>query len=102
MDASEGFYETFVSAPYDFYSFTTVYLEVCILYRFDIPFFFFFWNFAFKVKEWLQNLGIGDHTTVVQDDDDADDDPVPLHHEESISAKNRWLQMTSLSLCFFF
>eukprot|EP00268_Persea_americana_P049344 TRINITY_DN5288_c0_g1_i2.p1 TRINITY_DN5288_c0_g1~~TRINITY_DN5288_c0_g1_i2.p1 ORF type:complete len:1115 (-),score=199.02 TRINITY_DN5288_c0_g1_i2:178-3522(-) len=42
-----------------------------------------------QVKEWLQNLGIGDHTTVVQDDDDADDDPVPLHHEESISAKNR-------------
>ncbi|KAK9087092.1 hypothetical protein Syun_029486 [Stephania yunnanensis] len=38
------------------------------------------------VKEWLQNLGIGDHT-VVQDDDEADDDAVHLHHDES--AKNR-------------
>lgn len=99
MDASEGFYGTFVSAPYDFYSFTTVYLEVCIV--FDIPF-FFLCNFAFKVKEWLQNLGIGEHTTVVQDDDDADEDPVPLHHEESVSARNRWLQMTYLSLSVFF
>ncbi|XP_019054793.1 PREDICTED: phospholipase D zeta 1-like [Nelumbo nucifera] len=40
-----------------------------------------------QVKEWLQNLGIGDHTTVVQDDDEADDDALPLHHDES--AKNR-------------
>ncbi|KAK9136795.1 hypothetical protein Sjap_007389 [Stephania japonica] len=39
-----------------------------------------------QVKEWLQNLGIGDHT-VVQDDDEADDDAVHLHHDES--AKNR-------------
>ncbi|PIA61265.1 hypothetical protein AQUCO_00300651v1 [Aquilegia coerulea] len=40
-----------------------------------------------QVKEWLQSLGIGDHTTVVQDDDEADDDAVHLHHDES--AKNR-------------
>ncbi|XP_024029997.1 phospholipase D zeta 1 [Morus notabilis] len=43
-----------------------------------------------QVKEWLQNLGIGDHTAVVQDDDaddDADDEAVPLHHDGS--AKNR-------------
>ncbi|XP_022741381.1 phospholipase D zeta 1 isoform X2 [Durio zibethinus] len=40
-----------------------------------------------QVKEWLQNLGIGDHTPVVQDDDEPDDDAVPLHHDES--AKNR-------------
>ncbi|ONI28187.1 hypothetical protein PRUPE_1G130000 [Prunus persica] len=40
-----------------------------------------------QVKEWLQNLGIGDHTEVVQDDEDADDETVPLHNEES--AKNR-------------
>ncbi|XP_042519639.1 phospholipase D zeta 1-like isoform X2 [Macadamia integrifolia] len=26
-----------------------------------------------QVKEWLQNLGIGDHTGVVQDDDEADE-----------------------------
>ncbi|CAL5415451.1 unnamed protein product [Camellia sinensis] len=42
-----------------------------------------------QVKEWLQNLGIGDHTgdhaAVVQDDDD--DETVPLHHDES--ARNR-------------
>ncbi|XWS38995.1 hypothetical protein CRYUN_Cryun18bG0012000 [Craigia yunnanensis] len=40
-----------------------------------------------QVKEWLQNLGIGDHAPVVQDDDEPDDDAVPLHHDES--AKNR-------------
>lgn len=40
-----------------------------------------------QVKEWLQNLGVGDHTPVVQDDDDADDETIPLHHDES--AKNR-------------
>ncbi|KAL1223695.1 Phospholipase D zeta 1 [Cardamine amara subsp. amara] len=37
-----------------------------------------------QVKEWLQNLGIGDHPPVVQDDDA---DEVPLHQDES--AKNR-------------
>lgn len=42
-----------------------------------------------QVKEWLQNLGIGEHATTVQDDDEADDEHVPLHHEESYSAKNR-------------
>ncbi|KAF8392647.1 hypothetical protein HHK36_022996 [Tetracentron sinense] len=40
-----------------------------------------------QVKEWLQNLGIGDHTAVLQDDDEPDDEAVPLHHDES--AKNR-------------
>ncbi|CAK7333296.1 unnamed protein product [Dovyalis caffra] len=40
-----------------------------------------------QVKEWLQNLGIGDHTPMVHDDDDADDETVPLNHDES--AKNR-------------
>ncbi|KAF8394605.1 hypothetical protein HHK36_020819 [Tetracentron sinense] len=40
-----------------------------------------------EVKEWLQNLGIGDHTAVVQDDEEPDDEIVPLHHDES--AKNR-------------
>ncbi|XP_077218089.1 phospholipase D P1 [Tasmannia lanceolata] len=42
-----------------------------------------------QVKEWLQNLGIGEHTAVAQDDDEADDETVPLHREESFSAKNR-------------
>ncbi|XP_022761234.1 phospholipase D zeta 1-like [Durio zibethinus] len=40
-----------------------------------------------QVKEWLQNLGIGDNAPVVQDEDEPDDDVVPLHHDES--AKNR-------------
>ncbi|XP_050372117.1 phospholipase D zeta 1 isoform X2 [Argentina anserina] len=41
-----------------------------------------------QVKEWLQNLGIGDHTDVVHDDEDVDDETVPLHHNDE-SAKNR-------------
>uniref|UniRef100_A0A5B7AMQ6 Phospholipase n=1 Tax=Davidia involucrata TaxID=16924 RepID=A0A5B7AMQ6_DAVIN len=40
-----------------------------------------------QVREWLQNIGIGDHTAVVQDDDDPDDETVPLHQDES--ARNR-------------
>ncbi|KAK4755658.1 hypothetical protein SAY87_009415 [Trapa incisa] len=38
-----------------------------------------------QVKEWLQNLGIGDHAPMVQDEDD--DETILLHHDES--AKNR-------------
>ncbi|KAL4273522.1 hypothetical protein GQ457_13G005710 [Hibiscus cannabinus] len=40
-----------------------------------------------QVKEWLQNLGIGDHAPVVHYDDEQDDGAVPLHHDES--AKKR-------------
>ncbi|XAR57043.1 Phospholipase D [Bertholletia excelsa] len=40
-----------------------------------------------QVREWLQNLGIGDHTAVVHDEDDPDDETVPLHHDES--SRNR-------------
>ncbi|KAF2313845.1 hypothetical protein GH714_018258 [Hevea brasiliensis] len=40
-----------------------------------------------QVKEWLQNLGIGDHAPVMHDDDDPDDETIPLHNDES--AKNR-------------
>lgn len=36
----------------------------------------------FKVREWLQNLGLGDHTSVVQDDDEPDDETAPLHPDE--------------------
>ncbi|KAM0954475.1 putative phospholipase D [Dioscorea sansibarensis] len=42
-----------------------------------------------QVKEWLQNLGLGDHTPIVQDEDEADDETVPLQHEENYSARNR-------------
>ncbi|XP_023156501.1 phospholipase D family protein isoform X1 [Zea mays] len=41
-----------------------------------------------QVKEWLQNLGIGEHVPVVHDDDEADDVHVPSQHDEN-SVKNR-------------
>ncbi|KAK4388413.1 Phospholipase D zeta 1 [Sesamum angolense] len=47
-------------------------------------------NFEFRttqVKEWLQNLGIGDHATVMQDDEEPDDDGVPSRQDDS--ARNR-------------
>ncbi|XP_058723509.1 phospholipase D zeta 1 [Vicia villosa] len=40
-----------------------------------------------QVKEWLHNLGIGEHATMEQDDDEGDDETVPLQTDES--AKNR-------------
>ncbi|KAL3505682.1 hypothetical protein ACH5RR_031064 [Cinchona calisaya] len=40
-----------------------------------------------QVREWLQNLGIGDQTTVLQDDEEADDETIPLRNDESV--KNR-------------
>lgn len=40
-----------------------------------------------QVREWLQNIGIGDHAAVVHDDDEHDDEAVPLNHDEI--AKNR-------------
>ena len=46
------------------------------------------WNIILKVKEWLQNLGIGDQTAVPQDEDGPDDEAEPLHHDES--SKNRY------------
>ncbi|CAN4091625.1 unnamed protein product [Withania somnifera] len=49
-----------------------------------------------QVKEWLQNLGIGDHTTVIQDDDGPDDEASPLRAEES--AKNRWFFVQRCSI----
>lgn len=54
-------------------------------------------NIILKVKEWLQNLGIGDHTDVVHDDEDVDDETVPLHHNDE-SAKNR---LVVFELCGF-
>ncbi|KAG9459497.1 hypothetical protein H6P81_004005 [Aristolochia fimbriata] len=42
-----------------------------------------------QVKEWLQNIGIGEHTTVVHEDDDPDDDTVHMHNDDSYAAKNR-------------
>ncbi|PKA58407.1 Phospholipase D p1 [Apostasia shenzhenica] len=42
-----------------------------------------------QVKEWIQNLGLGETAPVVQDDDEADDDSIHLQNEENIAAKNR-------------
>ncbi|KAK6911613.1 Phospholipase D/Transphosphatidylase [Dillenia turbinata] len=42
-----------------------------------------------QVREWLQSLGIGDLTAVVQAADAPDDEAVPLHSEESV--KNRYV-----------
>ena len=60
------------------------------------------WNIILKVKEWLQNLGIGDATPVVQDDDEADDEAISLHHPDD-SVKHRWIPPPpSSSLLFLF
>ncbi|XP_020267613.1 phospholipase D zeta 1-like isoform X2 [Asparagus officinalis] len=40
------------------------------------------------VKEWLQNLGIGEHTEVVQHDE-VDEESVPIQHEENIYSRTR-------------
>ncbi|KAL6964703.1 Phospholipase D zeta 1 [Sarracenia purpurea var. burkii] len=40
-----------------------------------------------QVKEWLQNIGIGDQTAIVHDKDEPDDGAVPIHHEAG--AKSR-------------
>nr|GMD68616.1 phospholipase D zeta 1 isoform X1 [Ipomoea batatas] len=40
-----------------------------------------------QVKEWLQNLGIGEIIPVMQDDDEPDDDTLPMRTDES--ARNR-------------
>ncbi|XP_060197605.1 phospholipase D zeta 1 isoform X1 [Lycium barbarum] len=41
-----------------------------------------------QVKEWLQNLGIGDHTAVIQDEDEPDDEASPLRAEESAKSRD--------------
>jgi len=41
-----------------------------------------------QVKEWLQNLGIGEHMAVVHDEDEADDVNVPPQSDDN-SIRNR-------------
>lgn len=41
----------------------------------------FHWKIILKVKEWLQNLGMGDHMAVVQEDDEGDE--IAVNHDES-------------------
>jgi len=43
---------------------------------------------SLKVKEWLQNLGIGEHMPVVHDEDEADDVNVPPQSDDN-SIRNR-------------
>jgi len=40
-------------------------------------------NIILKVKEWLQNLGIGEHNAMEQDDDEGDDETIPMHTDET-------------------
>ncbi|KAJ1699336.1 hypothetical protein LUZ63_007848 [Rhynchospora breviuscula] len=42
-----------------------------------------------QVKEWIQNLGLGDHIPFVHDDDEPDDEPMHMQHDDSSSVKNR-------------
>lgn len=48
-----------------------------------------------KVREWLQSIGLGDHTTVVCDEDEPDDGAVPICNDDSV--KNRW---SEVHFCF--
>ncbi|XP_022844837.1 phospholipase D zeta 1 isoform X2 [Olea europaea var. sylvestris] len=40
-----------------------------------------------QVREWLQNLGIGEHAAVTQDEDEQDDEALPSRNDDS--ARNR-------------
>ncbi|KAK1385618.1 Phospholipase [Heracleum sosnowskyi] len=37
-----------------------------------------------QVKEWLQNIGIGENSAMVNDEDEHDDETIPLNHDESV------------------
>ncbi|KAL9256264.1 Phospholipase D zeta 1-like protein [Drosera capensis] len=41
-----------------------------------------------QVKEWLQNLGIGDHVHVLPEDDDGEDESVPFQPDESAKSRD--------------
>ncbi|KAL9259459.1 Phospholipase D zeta 1-like protein [Drosera capensis] len=41
-----------------------------------------------QVKEWLQNLGIGDHVHVLPEDDDDEDESVPFQPDESAKSRD--------------
>ncbi|KAI5658646.1 hypothetical protein M9H77_27439 [Catharanthus roseus] len=42
-----------------------------------------------QVKEWLQHIGLGDHTAVVHDDDEPDDGAMPIFSDDSV--RNRYV-----------
>ncbi|KAL1803711.1 phospholipase D zeta 1 isoform X2 [Daucus carota subsp. sativus] len=41
-----------------------------------------------QVKEWLQNLGIGEHAAMVHDENEHDDETVPLNHDGSVRSRD--------------
>ncbi|KAL2231263.1 UNVERIFIED_CONTAM: Phospholipase D zeta 1, partial [Sesamum indicum] len=40
-----------------------------------------------QVKEWLHNIGLGDHATVVHDEDEPDDGAVPIYHDDTVKSR---------------
>ncbi|CAA0821421.1 Phospholipase D p1 [Striga hermonthica] len=41
-----------------------------------------------QVKDWLQNLGLGDHAPVMQDDEEPDDETVPLRNDDILRKRD--------------
>ncbi|XP_073292448.1 phospholipase D zeta 1-like [Primulina huaijiensis] len=40
-----------------------------------------------QVREWLHNVGLGDHATVVDDEDEPDDGALPISSEDSVKSR---------------
>ncbi|EPS61308.1 hypothetical protein M569_13489, partial [Genlisea aurea] len=40
-----------------------------------------------QIKEWLHNIGLRDHATVVHDEEDPDDGALPLYNEVSVKSR---------------
>lgn len=40
-----------------------------------------------QVREWLHNVGLGDHATIVDDEDEPDDGPLPISSEDSVKSR---------------
>ncbi|KAK9053325.1 hypothetical protein SSX86_029958 [Deinandra increscens subsp. villosa] len=41
-----------------------------------------------QVKDWLQHIGIGDQTAVVNDNDEPDDGAFPVHNEDGVKKRS--------------
>ena len=54
------------------------------VFKFSLFICWFFWTlWSPKVNDWLQNIGLGDQTTVVHDKDEPDNGAIPVHNEDS-------------------
>ncbi|KAG8363867.1 hypothetical protein BUALT_Bualt19G0067200 [Buddleja alternifolia] len=42
-----------------------------------------------QVREWLHNVGLGDHATVMHDEDEPDDGALPVYNDDTV--KNRYV-----------